>query len=66
MGEIGKAIGSAALGGLTGGIGGIVSGAIGGIGRLLGIGSRKEKKAKNTRALFGGLFVIKFLLCFIL
>lgn len=43
-----KAIGSAALGGLTGGVGGLVSGAIGGIGSLLGIGSRKEKKAREA------------------
>lgn len=48
MGEIGKAIGSAALGGLTGGIGGLVSGAIGGIGSLFGIGRRKEKKAREA------------------
>ncbi len=45
---IGKAIGSAALGGLTSGVGGLVSGAIGGIGSLLGIGSRKEKKAREA------------------
>ena len=45
---IGKAIGSAALGGLTGGVGGLVSGAIGGLGSLLGIGSRKEKKAREA------------------
>ena len=37
---IGKAIGSAALGGLTGGVGGLVSGAIGGLGSLMGIGRR--------------------------
>lgn len=48
MGEIGKAIGSAALGGLTGGMGGLVSGAISGIGSLFGIGSRKEKKAREA------------------
>ena len=42
---IGKEIGSAALGGLTGGVGGLVSGAIGGLGSLMGIGRRKEKKA---------------------
>ena len=48
MGEIGKAIGSAALGGLTGGIGGLVSGALGGIGSLFGIGRRKEKKAREA------------------
>lgn len=48
MGEIGKAIGSAALGGLTGGVGGLVSGAIGGIGSLFGIGRRKEKKAREA------------------
>lgn len=48
MGEIGKAIGSAALGGLTGGVGGLVSGAIGGIGSLLGINRRKEKKAREA------------------
>ena len=45
---IGKAIGSAALGGLTGGVGGLVSGAIGGLGSLLGIGRRKEKKAREA------------------
>lgn len=45
---IGKGIGSAALGGLTGGVGGLVTGAIGGIGSLLGIGSRKEKKAREA------------------
>ena len=44
---IGKAIGNAALGGLTGGIGGLASGAIGGLGSLLGIGKRKEKKARE-------------------
>ena len=44
MGKIGEAIGSAALGGLTGGVGGLVSGGIGGLGSLLGINSRKEKK----------------------
>ena len=44
----GKMIGNAALGGLTGGVGGLVSGAIGGIGSLLGLGSRKEKKAKEA------------------
>lgn len=48
MGEIGKVIGSAALGGLTGGVGGLVSGAIGGIGSLFGIGRRKEKKAREA------------------
>lgn len=48
MGEIGKAIGSAALGGLTGGVGGLVSGALSGIGSLFGIGSRKEKKAREA------------------
>lgn len=48
MGEIGKAIGSAALGGLTGGVGGLVSGAIGGLGSLFGIGRRKEKKAREA------------------
>ena len=48
MGKIGEAIGSAALGGLTGGVGGLVSGAIGGIGSLFGIGSRKEKKAREA------------------
>lgn len=46
--EIGKAIGSAALGGLTGGVGGLVSGAIGGLGSLMGIGRRKEKKAREA------------------
>ena len=45
---IGKAIGSAALGGLTGGVGGLVSGAIVGLGSLLGIGKRKEKKAREA------------------
>lgn len=45
---IGKAIGSAALGGLTGGVGGLASGAIGGLGSLLGIGRRKEKKAREA------------------
>ena len=48
MGNIGTAIGSAALGGLTGGVGGLVTGAIGGIGSLLGLGSRKEKKAREA------------------
>lgn len=48
MGETGKLIGSAALGGLTGGVGGLVSGAIGGIGSLFGIGRRKEKKAREA------------------
>lgn len=46
--KIGNAIGSAALGGLTGGVGGLVSGAIGGLGSLLGIGRRKEKKAREA------------------
>ena len=46
---IGKAIGSAALGGLTGGVGGLVSGAIGGLGSLLGIGRRKEKKLEKPK-----------------
>ena len=45
---IGAALGSAALGGLTGGVGNLVSGAIGGIGSLLGIGRRKEKKAREA------------------
>ena len=45
---IGTEIGSAALGGLTGGIGGLVSGAIGGLGSLMGIGRRKEKKAREA------------------
>ena len=45
---IGKAIGSAALEGLTGGVGGLVSGAIGGLGSLMGIGRRKEKKAREA------------------
>ena len=45
---IGKAIGSAALGGLTGGVGSLVSGAIGGLGSLLGIGRQKEKKAREA------------------
>ena len=48
MGKIGEAIGSAALGGLTGGVGGLVSGAIGGLGSLFGIGKRKEKKAREA------------------
>ena len=48
MGKIGGAIGSAALGGLTGGVGGLVSGAIGGLGSLVGIGRRKEKKAREA------------------
>lgn len=48
MGKIGEAIGSAAIGGLTGGVGGLVSGAIGGLGSLLGIGRRKEKKAREA------------------
>lgn len=48
MGKIGEAIGSAALGGLTGGVGGLVSGAISGIGSLFGIGSRREKKAREA------------------
>ena len=41
---IGKVIGSAALGGLTGGVGGLVSGAIGGLGSLMGIGIRNAIK----------------------
>ena len=45
---IGTAIGSAALGGLTGGVGSLVSGAIGGLGSLIGIGRRKEKKAREA------------------
>ena len=49
---IGKELGSAALGGLTGGltggVSGLISGAIGGIGSLFGIGSRKEKKAREA------------------
>lgn len=48
MGSIGTAIGSAALGGLTGGVGGLVTGALSGIGSLLGLGSRKEKKAREA------------------
>ena len=48
MGKIGTAIGSAALGGLTGGVGGLVSGAIGGLGSLMGIGRRKERKAREA------------------
>lgn len=48
MGKIGEALGSAALGGLTGGVGSLVSGAIGGIGSLFGIGRRKEKKAREA------------------
>ena len=48
MGNIGTAIGSAALGGPTGGVGGLVTGAKGGIGSLLGLGSRKEKKAREA------------------
>ena len=46
---IGKEIGSAALGGLTGGVGGLISGAIGGLGSLMGIGRRKEKKEHILR-----------------
>lgn len=46
--EIGKGVGSAALEGLTGGVGGLVSGAISGIGKLFGIGSRREKKAREA------------------
>ena len=46
---IGKEIGSAALGGLTGGVGGLVSGAIGGLGSLMGIGRRKEKKLEKPK-----------------
>ena len=45
---IGKTIGSAALGGLTGGVGGLVSVTIGGLGSLMGIGRRKEKKAREA------------------
>ena len=45
---IGTALGSATLGGLTGGVGGLVSGAIGGLGSLMGIGRRKEKKAREA------------------
>ena len=45
---IGKELGSAALKGLTGGVGGIVSGAIGGLGSLMGIGRRKEKNIYQT------------------
>lgn len=48
MGKIGEALGSAALGGLTGSVGGLVSGAIGGLGSLMGIGRRKEKKAREA------------------
>ena len=48
MGNIGTVLGSAALGGLTGGVGGLVSGAIGGLGSLFGIGRRKEKKAREA------------------
>ena len=48
MGKIGTALGSAALGGLTGGVGGLASGAIGGLGSLMGIGRRKEKKAREA------------------
>lgn len=48
MGKIGEEIGSAALGGLTGGVGGLISGAIGGLGSLMGIGRRKEKKAREA------------------
>ena len=44
----GKMLGNAALSGLTGGVGGLVSGAISGIGSLLGLGSRKEKKAREA------------------
>ena len=49
MGKIGTAIGSAALGGLTGGVGGLVSGAIGGLGSLIAIGRRKEKKLERQK-----------------
>ena len=49
---IGKEIGSGVLGGLTGGltggVGGLLSGAIGGLGSLMGIGRRKEKKAREA------------------
>ena len=48
MGKIGGAIGNAALGGLTGGVGGLVSETIGGLGSLFGIGRRKEKKAREA------------------
>lgn len=48
MGKIGAAIGSAALGGLTGGVGSLVSGVTGGLGSLMGIGRRKEKKAREA------------------
>ena len=48
MGKIGGAIGSAALGGLAGGVGGLVSGAVGGLGSIMGIGRRKERKAREA------------------
>ena len=48
MTNIGTAIGSAAQGALKGGVGGLVTGAINGIGSLLGLGSRKEKKAREA------------------
>ena len=48
MGKTGEAIRSAVLGGLTGGVGGLVTGAVGGLGSLLGLGSRKEKKAREA------------------
>lgn len=48
MGKIGEALGSAALGGVTGGVGGLISGAIGGLGSLMGIGRRKERKAREA------------------
>ena len=47
--NIGGAIGSAAIGGLTGGVGGLVSGAIGGLGSLMGIGRRKEKRPEKPK-----------------
>ena len=49
MGKIGQAIGSAALGGLTGGVGSLVSGAIGGLGSLMGISRRKEKRLEKPK-----------------
>ncbi|QRV61826.1 DNA pilot protein [Microvirus sp.] len=48
MGKILGTLGSAALSGLTGGVGGLISGAISGIGSLLGIGSRKKKIAREA------------------
>lgn len=46
--DIVKGLGSAATGGITGGVGSLISGAIGGLGSLMGIGRRKEKKAREA------------------